>query len=537
MTKKIKANYQAIQELGRLCSGLDVQSFPDNWETLKHCAINQLQIDSRKVGKDDLFIAVKGFEADGHAYLDQAARQGALATVVEVPQPNLDLPQIVVADSRAAVADLASQYYYHPSRQLQLCGITGSNGKTSTSLLYRQIIQAAGWPCGLLGTVAYEDGLNKVTSSMTTPDALDLQRYLRNMVQEGYEHAVMEVSSIGLHQNRVRQTHFAQAALINLSHEHLDYHGSMEAYFHEKSKLLKGLDEDGVAVLNADDSWSISLQDQVSARVLRFGLSDQADVRAENLDLSTGFAAFDLCIKPENFLASAKRKPEAAFDLNQLEAGSYPVKLQVPGLHSVYNSLAAITLALCQGVSPDICAQAVASYQGVERRFQQVYSGDFRIFDDHFANTKNIDMTLKSLSEMDYKQLVMVYAIRGKRGPKVNRENIQTLNRWLPKLKMRAFIPSLSQDTVGHYDEVQAEEIAVFQEEMQQNNLSYTIYDQLEAALDQALDQVQPGDIILLAGCQGMDAGARLILHELAEQDPAHRAQILAPLQGRVCGW
>lgn len=537
MSKIMPHNYHPIQTLGPLCSGLDIQSYPDYWDTLKTCPINQLQIDSRKVGQNDLFIAVKGFEADGHAYLEQVARQGALAAVVEVPHPHVDLPQIVVQDSRAAVADLASQYYDHPSRQLELCGITGSNGKTSTSLLYRQIIQTAGWPCGLIGTVAYEDGLSKVTSSMTTPDALDLQRYLRNMVQEGYAHAVMEVSSIGLHQNRVRQTRFAQAALINLSQEHLDYHGSMEAYFLEKSKLLKGLDEEGVAVLNVDDPWSISLADQVSARVLRFGLSDQADVRADKLDLSTGFASFDLCIEPENFLASAKRKPQTAFDLNTIEAGSYPVKLQVPGLHSVYNALAAITLALCQGISPKVCAQAVGAYQGVERRFQELYHGDFRIFDDHFANSKNIDMTLKSLAEMDYQQLVMVYAIRGKRGPKVNRENIQTLNRWLPQLKMRAFIPSLSQDTVGHYDEVQAEEIAVFQEEMQHNHMPYTLYDQLETALDQALAQVQPGDVILLAGCQGMDAGGRLILQKLAEKDPDRREDILAPLQGRVCGW
>lgn len=537
--KKWKSKYQPPATLGDLFAGLPVKNYPEGWSGLKRQAFHRIRIDSRRVEPGDIFIAVRGYETDGHRYLSQAVAKGAVALVVEERDETLSTPQILVENSRAFQADLACRYYGNPSHQLKLCGITGSNGKTSTSLMYRQIIQETGEACGLLGTVAYEAGSEQVSSAMTTPDSLDLQRYLRQMVDRGIPHAVMEVSSIGLHQDRVKNTQFDRAVLLNLTHEHLDYHGSIEHYFQQKKKLLTSLSPEGVAVLNADDPYSRSLQDELACRVLTFGLKNQADIRAENLDLSTGFAHFDLVINPasRNSRSLSKDTSTDTFLVQALTSGRYPVALQVPGLHSVYNALAAISLALSRGIAPELCCRAISKFRGVERRFQQIYQGDFRVFDDHFANTKNIDMTLSTLQAMDYNRLVIVYAIRGNRGPKVNRENIETLNTWLSGLKIRSFIPSLSRDVVGHYDIVKPEEISVFQATMRENDLSYELQDTLEAAIDLALQVVQPGDIILLAGCQGMDAGGRLILHKLAEQYPACREAILAPLQDRVCGW
>ncbi len=521
-----------------LFKGLAVLKTPDVWGELADQAVKNLRIDSRKLEAGDIFIAVRGFETDGHAYLPEAKEKGALLAVVEEINNTLDLPQVLVSNSRSFQADLASRFYGNASRALKLCGITGSNGKTTTSLMYRNIIETAGYNCGLIGTVSYEAGNEEIESHMTTPDSIDLQGYFRDMVDNGIEHAVMEISSIGIHQHRPKNTDFDVIAFINLGREHLDYHGSMEAYFAEKRKVLDRLVPGAVAILNQDDEYSRSLADELACRILRFGTAKEADVRAENIDLSTGFAEFDLLIDTSRLHRKAKNEPKRGLpDLRKLPQGRYPLKLKVPGYHSVYNALAAISAALAMGAPLTTCITAIEKYGGVERRFQEVYAGEYRIFDDHFANGKNIDMTLETLSKMDYKNLIMAYAIRGKRGVTVNRENITALNECLPKLRVKAFVATRSKDTVGHYDEVLPEEEAVFVEEMKKNDLSYEIKDRLEEAIDFCLQEATAGDIILLAGCQGMDAGARIALHKLAEADPENKERILAPLQGRVCGW
>lgn len=514
-----------------LFAAVETKSLPANWDQLSKMTVKSIQHDSRRIDAGDVFVAVAGFEADGHLYLQQAQDRGALLAVVEKLRPDLELAQVLVANSRLAQAQLAANYYHNPSRELNVCGITGSNGKTSTSLMYREIIEQAKGACGLIGTVAYESGSSTVASNLTTPDSLDLQRYLREMRDNGYRYVVMEVSSIGLDQDRPHGAAYDVAAFINIGREHLDYHGDLEHYLAAKKKLLELLKPEAMVVLNMDDALLAPMQEELKYPVLTFASKSKAALRAENIDLSSGFARFDLVFDPEALSLEAKNK------LSMKSGQSLRLQLKVPGLHSVYNALAAAACALATGASLEECAQGLEAYSGVERRFQLVYDGDFRIFDDHFANSKNIAMTLSTLSKMDYRQLVICYAVRGKRGVTVNRENIEALNRFIHQLKIKEFIATSSQDEVGHYDEVQQDELLVYREEMAKNELADRFTDTLEEAIDLSLAALEPGDVLLLAGCQGMDAGARIALNKLADRYPGEREKILLPLKDRVCGW
>lgn len=524
--------YQDNRNLADLLNALKVEKYSDNFPEAKALLVNKLCIDSRQIEEGDLFIAVPGFEHDGHKYLAEAAEKGAIAAVVEEINPNLSLPQIKVANSRSAQADLAAEFYGHPSKELKLCGITGSNGKTTTSLMYRKIISTAGYDCGLIGTVAYEAGDEQVSSAMTTPDSIDLQNYFRRMTENKIEYAVMEVSSIGISQYRQKNSHYKVCAFINLGREHLDYHKSIENYFATKASLFYDLDPESIAVLNYDDAYISTLIDKLENPIISFGLSAEADVSAHNIDLSTGFAEFDLIVKNINLTE------RAVIDKNsESTPQSHRISLKVPGFHSVYNALAAIACSLAMGIDLSTCIKGIEAYAGVERRFQEVYKADFRIFDDHFANSKNIEMTLETLKQMTYKNLVLLYAIRGRRGVMVNRENIQMLAKFLPDLRVKSLYASLSEDTVGHYDEVQEEEIVVFKEEMAKTDQEYTITKTLAEAVEKGLADADEGDIILLAGCQGMDAGARIALQSLAAAQPEKSEAILKVLEDRVCGW
>lgn len=524
--------------LAEVFEDISVLSYPYNWSSLAEETFNSIKNDSRQIEAGDIFVAVPGFELDGHKFLASAEAAGAILAVVEKIDPKLSIPQIRVKSSRATQADLANNYYGHPSRDLRLCGITGSNGKTSTSLMYRQIIEATKGPCGLIGTVSYESGSSEVASNLTTPDSLDLERYFREMLDNGYNYAAMEVSSIALSQERVRGVDFDVAAFINLGREHLDYHGSMEAYLAEKKKLFVSLRPDAIAVVNHDDDHTSSIVPDLKSKVISFGRSEDADVRAENIDISTGFAEFDLVI--DSGFLDKNNRPKLENLSSALEGkkrASYHLRLKVPGFHSVYNALAAITCSLAMGVSPEAACLAIENYGGVERRFEQVYDGEFRIFDDHFANGKNIEMTLDTLKDMNYKNLILVYAIRGKRGVTVNRENVQVLKSYLPTLRLKKFIATSSEEVVGHYDEVMPEEIAVFQEEMSTTGIDYPLYQRLDEAVEDALIHASQGDLVLLAGCQGMDAGARLALERIAKEHPDRKIEILEPIADRVCGW
>lgn len=391
--------------------------------------------------------------------------------------------------------------------------------------MLQSILEEAGEASGLIGTVAYRTGQSEVESKLTTPDSPDLQRYLREMVESGYKSAIMEVSSIGQTQYRAHATEFALAIFLNLGREHLDFHGNIENYYEAKKPLIVNLPETSTAVLNVDDPYSIALESATKAKVIRFGLGEGADVRAVEIDLSSGFAEANLQL-------SERIRQELALSEQNLH-----FRLRVPGFHSLMNALAAAAAGLALGYTVSTCLRGLERYAGVERRFQEIYHEDFRIFDDHFANAGNIKMSLETLAKMDYKRLHLIYAIRGKRGVTVNRENIEAFLPFIPKLRLANFVATLSRDTAGHYDEVLPEEELVFKEAMDKGGCEYELTERLEEAIEKGLAYCEPGDLLLLAGCQGMDAGGRIALTALSEKYPDRKDEILAPIKDRVCGW
>ncbi|WP_027108201.1 Mur ligase family protein [Lacticigenium naphthae] len=489
--------------------------------------IEKIAYHSKDVTPQTLFVCIKGFETDGHDYAIQAVAKGADCLIVEKFIPDADVLQIKVGDTRYALAALGDEFYHHPSKDLNVFGITATNGKTSTSFMVNAILEEAGFTTGLVGTVMVKYGDRVVPSILTTPESLDLHRFLADMRDQGITHVTMEVSSFALELNRVGKVDFNYVALNNISREHIDLHGSFEEYYNAKASLIRTANKNEWAVLNLDDEHSASLVNETEAQVLTYGIkTDSGDLYCKDIDLSTGRGTFTVVIQ----------KP---IHLNEkiIEPTEFKIALSVPGYHSVYNAMVAISFALLNDISISTIQRGIQQFKGVERRFQFIHEGDFMIVDDHFANPGNINVSLETLTKMKFKDLQLVYAIRGSRGVTTNRENAETLVKWLPDLGVKRVIATTSEPYVAKKDKVLPEELKVFQEVMQEANVEVDLYPELEEALQVGLERVGPGDVLLMAGSQGMDFGGKIVLNQLVSKRPDLDAEkILAPLKDRVAG-
>lgn len=488
------------------------------------CDIKGLAYHSGRVKSGDMFVCIKGYKTDGHRYLKQAVASGAVAAIVESFQPDVDIPQYEVKDSRAALSALAAAFYAYPSKKMKMIGITATNGKTTTSYMTNSILEGSGLKTGLVGTVVIKIDDKSIASELTTPESLDLQHYLAEMASVGVSHVTMEVSSSALELKRVNDVTYDIVALNNISREHIDTHGSFEKYFGFKSSLITNASEKAYAVLNLDDAYSASLIKKTKARVVTFSVKgNAADLCCENLDLTTGRGRFDVRLT-------------RALD-GIAEPMTFHVDLSVPGLHSVYNAMSAIAIALLNGIGVEDIQAGLKGFKGVERRFEFIFENGFIIVDDHFANAGNIDVTLNTLDFMQYKDLQLVYAVRGSRGPTVNRENAEAIEKWAKKLGFNKVIATKSVESVTEKDEVLEDELRVFMEVMDRAGISVTLYDTLKEAVASGVDAAEPGDLVLLAGCQGMDFGAEAALRHLAETHPEYdKKTLFAPLKTRVAG-
>lgn len=490
-------------------------------------AITGLAYHSAKVLPGMLFVCIKGFKTDGHRFLDQAKENGAAAAVVEKIQPQVELPQFCVADSRRALATLADCFYGHPSRKLKMIGITASNGKTTTSFMTNAILEEHHLKTGLIGTVIVKAGNTIRPAVLTTPESLDLHRFLYQMVEQDVSHVTMEVSSSGLDLHRVGSVDYDIVILNNISREHIDLHGSFENYFNAKASLIRQAGPEQWAIFNLDCPHTASLSKETAARTITYGFKNsEADCVVKELDLTTGRAHFIVEFK----------KPGLA---KSLAGGrhSFQVELSVLGLHSVYNAMAAILCGLLCGIPVPVIQRALKRFHGVERRFELIFDGDFKVIDDHFANSGNINVTLETLKFMKYRRLHLVYAIRGSRGVTVNRENAETVAAWAPQLGVKKIIATTSSSHVTEKDLVTPEEVRVFSKVMEAAGIQVELHRELPEAIAAGLSRVCPDDVLLLLGCQGMDYGAGVCLDMIHRQYPhLDREKIFQPLQNRVAG-
>ena len=249
-------------------------------------AFRELQFDSRKVGLDDVFIAIKGTQSDGHQFIKKAIDQGALAVVCQqMPKEIINgITYLQVQDSQQALAIMASHFYGNPSRELQLLGVTGTNGKTTIATLLYTLFTSAGYKVGLLSTIKVIIGATEHAATHTTPDSLAINKYLRQMVDQGVAYCFMEVSSHGIDQKRTEGLHFAGGIFTNLSHDHLDYHTSFKQYRDVKKTFFDGLPKTAFALTNADDKNGPVMLQNTKARKYTYALKTIADYKAQILE-------------------------------------------------------------------------------------------------------------------------------------------------------------------------------------------------------------------------------------------------------------
>ncbi|MBB6729652.1 UDP-N-acetylmuramoyl-L-alanyl-D-glutamate--2,6-diaminopimelate ligase [Cohnella zeiphila] len=363
--------------------------------------IADLEADSRRVKPGQLFFCLPGHTVDGHDYAGQAKEKGAAALVVSRELP-VDLPQLVVPDVRQALAILADAWYGRPSHSLRPIGVTGTNGKTTTTYLIERILADAGAKPGVIGTIEARYGGKSFPMSGTTPDALALQRLFRDMVDAGTDRAVMEVSSHALEQGRVKGTRFRTAIFTNLTQDHLDYHKTMEAYADAKglffSRLGNTYAEDPAqrtyAVLNADDEASKKFAKLTAAEVVTYGVNRDAHVRASEIAVSSTGTSFRL----DTFRGGRK------------------VELQLVGMFNVYNALAALTAALCEGIELESAIRSLESTPGVPGRVEAVNEGQsFAVIVDYAHTPDGLDNVLKTVREIASGRVISVFGCGGDR--------------------------------------------------------------------------------------------------------------------------
>lgn len=334
--------------------------------------ITGISYNSKTTKSGDIFACLVGEHSDGHEYFKSAVECGARAFFVE-KELDTHLPQIVVKSTKRQIADIANKFYGSPSKSLNLIGVTGTNGKTTVTHLIQKISEAeglgkSGEKCALIGTLGYKLASNDEykEAKHTTPQAPELQSLLSRIKQKKIKNVVMEVSSHSLEQNRVGGCIFKGAVLTNLTQDHLDYHITMDNYFDAKAILFKGLKAGSFAVINADDEYAKRFLDVIpkGVKVLTYGVKNPADIMAKDINFELSGAKFTC--ETKNF-------------------GTRPVKLNMNGMFSVYNVLAAIATGLSMGIELDLCIKPLESTKGVAGRFEVVAKNPLVIVD--YAHT------------------------------------------------------------------------------------------------------------------------------------------------------
>lgn len=347
--------------------------------------ITGISYNSHTTKSGDIFACLVGEHSDGHDFFKSAVESGARAFFVE-KELDTHLPQVVVKSTRKQIADIADKFYGSPSKSLNLIGITGTNGKTTVTHLVQKILESKSNKCALIGTLGYklssEDDYKE--AKHTTPQAPELQETLDKILKNDIKNVAMEVSSHALEQNRVGGCVFKGAVLTNLTQDHLDYHITMDNYFDSKAILFKNLKEGSFAVINADDEYSKRFMDVIpkGVKVLTYGVKNQADVMAKNVEFS---------LKGAEFLCETKKfGPESHIK---------EVKLQMNGMFSVYNVLAAVAVGLAMGIELNSCVKPLESTKGVAGRFEVVAKNPLVIVD--YAHTPDgLENVLKAAKEI-----------------------------------------------------------------------------------------------------------------------------------------
>ena len=442
--------------------------------------ITGIAYDSRKVKAGDVFVAAKGEKCDGHDFISDAVKKGAVAVVYEKDENKLladsyQLTAIKVSDSREALAYLSNNFYEKPSDKLTVIGITGTNGKTTATYLIKAILEAWGKDAGLIGTIDYLVKDRHYDAPHTTPEALEFQSVLNEMVSAGCTHVVTEVSSHALAQKRVDYTGFSVAVFTNLTRDHLDFHITMEDYFRAKEKLFKELLlKGGTSVINFDDIYGrrliSELRNSKVGNLLTYGIETGADIVAVNIKNSFDGLMFDI-----NF-----------------NGRTYNVQSPLIGIYNVYNILSAIGAAVSLNVPWDTIISGIKKMGSVKGRFQKVDLGQNFLCIVDYAHTEDaLERLICAARELTKGQgkIITVFGCGG------NRDKGK-------RPRMAAIATKLSDYVLITSDNPRSEEPMEIIKEIEKGALrmNYTIEPDREKAIQKAVETAEEGDILLIAG-------------------------------------
>jgi len=432
--------------------------------------------DSRRVQPGHVFVALKGQHVDGAVFARQALERGAVVVVSQEPPPQqVQAPWTVVHDARRALALLAAEFYGNPSAGLQVVGITGTNGKTTTAYLVASIFEAAGIRCGVLGTVGYRIGLEMREATHTTPEAPEVQSLLREMVDRGCGACAMEVSSHALSLSRVDGMTFAAGVFTNLTRDHLDFHADMESYFQAKRRLFEMLPRSAPSLINLDDPRAAALI-EIAGRPVTYAVNRRADLSPGPLSFSLQGLKFDV------------RTPR----------GTLHITSSLVGRPNVYNILAAVSTATALGISFDAIERGIASLEGVPGRFQVVSGAkdDVTVVVDYAHTDDALKNLLETARPLTAGRLITVFGCGGDRD-RTKRPLMGAVAGRLSDLIVITSDNPRSEDPLKIIEEIQRGITADTRRDTAQRMLTYV---DRRDAIGKAIELARPGDVVLIAG-------------------------------------
>ena len=429
--------------------------------------VRELVYNSRKVKHGDVFCCIVGTFADGHKYAQQAVDAGAAALVVE-RKLDIDVPQILVEDTRIAMAEMAAAYYGYPSREMQMIGVTGTNGKTSTTYMLKAIAERMGKKVGLIGTIRNMIGDIIIDTERTTPESVDLQRILRQMKDEKVDVVIMEVSSHSLDQKRVHGIEYDVGEFTNLTQDHLDYHKTFENYFNAKKLLFR---QSRMAVINKDDPYADRMMEGLDIPIMTFGIREKADVTASEIDITTKGVQFDF-----NYKNITSR-----------------LNVPIPGLFSVFNAIGAATVALSLGWNFDSIKYGLEHMMSVSGRLEPLPTGknEFTVLLDYAHTPDALENVLKTVKGFAAGRIVTLFGCGGDR----DHAKRPIMGEIAGRFSDFAIVTSDNPRTENPMDIINS-----IVEGRKKSGCEYVVIENRREAIEYALKNARKNDVIILAG-------------------------------------
>jgi UDP-N-acetylmuramoyl-L-alanyl-D-glutamate--2,6-diaminopimelate ligase len=441
----------------------------------KRVEVTDLAYDARRVAAGALFFCVPGQRADGHAFAAEAVAAGAAALVVERPL-ELPVPQLMVEDARAAMAVAADVFFGEPTRELEVAGVTGTNGKTTSAFLLQAMLNAAGRRAGLVGTVEWVVGGDRLPAPHTTPEAIDLQRLFRSMLDAGDRSVAIEASSHGSALHRLDRVRFDALVFTNLSQDHLDLHGTMEDYFQAKRRLFVGAQPAPAAVNVGDEHGrrlAVELAESHRAPLVTFGITEAAEVQPEGLVIDAAGSRFT--------------------------AAGIAIETPLRGRFNVENVLGAVAAGLLLDLDEDAIAEGARAMIGVPGRFEAIDEGQpFAVIVDYAHTPDSLDIVLQAARDLGDGRLICVFGAGGDR----DRSKRPLMGRVARERTDLAIVTS---------DNPRSEEsLAIIQDILQGSGTDVEIDPDRRSAIRRAIGEARAGDVVVIAGKgheQGQEAG------------------------------